>query len=356
MEIENVKALITTGHRPEPGLMASWAKTLAIAGGHHAEAVRLAEQLDVSNRVKSVIKSPVPGHWNGDPDVSGLADAQHISTQFQTFLRNSSLFYRALDSGMVKVPLRTRLGWTTATATGFVAAEGAAVPVSRMKIEASGITRQKANALIVLTNEMIKTAGPAGEALIAREMRRGVSQAVDEQFITIALDDVSPLSSNGTDARSAARDLGDLLAAVGLTSESRPLFGAAPDVARAASTLVNDAGSFVFPDMTPTGGTMLGIDVVVVDALSAGELVLIDATGLAGDSELITIEASNDTSIEMENEPESDTVEPKATELVSMFQTHSTAIMATAWFGAFRFRDQAAAVISGIAWGDEGSS
>jgi HK97 family phage major capsid protein len=348
-----MRGVIATSQRPEPGLMASLAKSLALGGGRFSEARTVAEQLGVSDRVKNVIKSPVPAHWTGDPNVAGLVDAQHISTQFQAFIRNSSLFYRALDNGMVRVGLRERVGWTTATATGFVASEGAAVPVARMAVEAAGIKRLKANGLIVLTREMLRTAGTAGEALIARELRRAVSQSVDEQFIEIVLDDVTPLPSNGTDAQAAARDLADLLSAVQPTAESRLLFGASADVARAASTLLTASGGFLFPEMSPTGGRMLGIDVQVSDALDVGQLMLMDAGGIAGESELITVQASDDTTIEMESEPEGSAVEPTATEKVSMFQTNSTAIMSTAWFGAKRFRDDAVAIIDGIAWGDE---
>lgn len=334
--------------------MASWAKALALAGGQPGKARMLAEELRMHERVKGVIKAPVPAHWTGDSDVEGLADARFISTQFQPFLRSSSLFYRALDDGIVRVGLRERVGWTTATATGFVAGEGAAVPVSRMEVEASGVDRLKANALIVLTRDMLRTAGTSGEALISRELRRAVSRVVDEQFLELALDDVSPLPSNGTDAEAAANDLADLLAAVQPTSESRLLIGMAPDVGRAAATLTTAAGGFLFPDMTPTGGNIRGIDAIVTDALDIGQMALIDASGIAGDSELITVEASDDTTIEMATDPDNDSSDGTASEMVSMFQTHSVAILATAWFGALRFRDDAAAIMDGIAWGNAG--
>lgn len=312
----------------------------------------IAERAGASPRVMGVIKSPVPAHWTGDEDVAGLEDARFITTQFQPFLRNSSLFYRALESGMVRVPLRQRVGWTTATATAFVSREGAAVPVSRMAVEATGIERLKANALVVLTREMLRAAGTSGEALIARELRRAVSQAVDGAFIEAALDDVIALLPEGNTAAAAARDIANLLAAIQPTAESRLLFGASPDVARAASTLLTPSGGFLFPDMTPMGGQILGIEVQVSDALGLGQLMLMDASGIAGESELITIDASEDTTIEMESEPENDSVEPTATEMISMFQTHSVAILATAWFGALRFREDAAAIIDGIEWGE----
>ena len=84
-------------------------------------------------------------------------------------------------------------------------------------------------------------------------------------------------------------------------------------------------------------------------------MLLIDGVGIAGESDAIKIDASDDTTIEMETEPTQDSTTPTASEMVSMFQTNSVAIMAKAWFGAERIRDDAVARITNIMWGSTGS-
>src|SRR5690606_30588557 len=130
-----------TANPNESGQFAKMARALALAGGNKLEAAALAEQMKASPRVVAVLKSGIGAHWSGDSDVAGLHEAQRLGTAFQALLRNASLFFKALDAGMVKVPLLVPIGWTSATATAFVAGEGAAVPVTRTKIEGEGIER-----------------------------------------------------------------------------------------------------------------------------------------------------------------------------------------------------------------------
>lgn len=345
-----MRGVIATSPRPDPGLMASLAKSLALGGGRTQDALFIAEHAGASPRVVNTIKAAIGSLWTGDTGATGFEDASFITTQFLPFLRNGSLFYRLLDAGMTRVPLKTRIGFTTANATAWVVGEGAAVPVSGMAAEAAGVDRHKGSALIILTQDMIRSTGASGEALIARELRRGVGSTVDAKFIDLVSSDLTPLTSAGNDAAAVAADLRALVAAVGPTSESRLMWAMAPDVALAASTLIG-AGGFVFPEMTPMGGRILGIDAVVTDGLLAGSIALLDATGIAGDSELITVEASDQTTIQMSDAPTMNSVTPTGVTAVSMYQTNSVALMATSWFGAWRFRDEAVAIMDGVTWG-----
>jgi hypothetical protein len=347
-----VKALIATAPRAEPGAMAQLARALILGKGALSDSLRFAESLKASERVLNCIKAPVSGMWTGDPNVPGLLDAQHVT---MPFLRPASLFYSAQAGGMVRVPINERASMIAATATAFVRGEGSAVPVSRMSIEAGAIERSDAHALVIVSDQLLKLTGTAGETMISRELRRSIAPAVDEQFLDVILDDVTPLPSPGTDAEAAIAAIKMLLAAVSPTVESRLIFGMSSDVALAGSTLTWPAGGFVFPNLRPTGGSVMDIDVIVSAGLPTGTIVLIDATGLAGDSEMITLEASGQTSIALVDDPTGSSVTPAPTTLVSMFQTNSTALKASAYFGAQRFRDNAVAIMDGIEWGYAGS-
>ncbi|MCI5073956.1 hypothetical protein [Oricola sp.] len=339
----------------ETGQMALLAKSLMLGGGRQGDAIAAAEMLNAPPRVSNLVKAPVPAHWSGDPDVDGLQDARNITTAFLPFLRTSSLFYSAFSLGMARVPLMTQASIITATATAFVAAEGAAIPMSRMEVGQGGIDRQVANALVIVTKPLLRMAGSAGEQMISRELRRSIAPAVDSKFIATIIDGLTPLVSAGSDAEAAVVDVKALIEAVAPTVESRLIFGMAKDVAIAGSMMILDGG-WLFPDLTPTGGQIKGIDVVVSEALDPGTLMLIDATGIAGDSELITLAASDETSIQMETTPTGSSAAPTATEMVSMYQTNSSALLATAFFGAERYTDNAAATMT-VGWsGEEGEA
>jgi hypothetical protein len=67
--------------------------------------------------------------------------------------------------------------------------------------------------------------------------------------------------------------------------------------------------------------------------------------------ELVTVESSADADIEMVDSPAQSSATPTATVMTSLFQTHSTAIRATIWFGALRVRANTVAILNSIAWG-----
>ena len=352
--MRNITALAPA---PNSALLAVVAKALAMTrggegGGHAQDALRYAEATGAPVVAQNYLKALVSAGATGDADLAGLADTRTIVTAFISSLRNRSLFYSLLDDGLVKVPLRTRISSVTADATAFLVGQGAAVPVSRMEIAEADLEPVRAAGLIVMTDEMLRTAGPAGEAMITRELRRVVTASVDDQFLALVVDGSTPTSvSAGNDASAAAADLRTLFQAVGITGESRAILALAPDVALAASTLI-EGGSFVFPDMSPTGGRMINTDALVSDQLAAGTIMLLDGSGIAGNSDTITISASHDTSIEMRDDPVSSSTTPTGTTMVSMFQTFSTAMLAQAYFGAERIRDNAVATVTGVAWGE----
>jgi len=81
----------------------------------------------------------------------------------------------------------------------------------------------------------------------------------------------------------------------------------------------------------------------------SGTLYLIDASGVAADAGPVTVDVSNQSDILMDTAPSGmNSATPSGTAtLVSMFQTDSTALRATAVFGAAKIRS-AVAVVTGI--------
>jgi len=101
----------------------------------------------------------------------------------------------------------------------------------------------------------------------------------------------------------------------------------------------------------------LGIPAMVVgtglqtDPLAPGELLLIDWASVAGHADLITVDSSDETSLEMSDSPTSDTTAPTMVNTVSMFQTHAVATKVVAWFAIARLRDNCVAKLTNVQWG-----
>jgi hypothetical protein len=73
--------------------------------------------------------------------------------------------------------------------------------------------------------------------------------------------------------------------------------------------------------------------------------VLIDGSAVVGDSDTVAVDASENAALQLASTPASG-----AQQLVSMFQTNSTALLATRWFGFELIRSTGVAVLTGADW------
>ncbi|MGQ7793753.1 phage major capsid protein [Faunimonas sp. B44] len=351
---------------PDTAGLMLWAKSLALSGGRIHEAVRIAEQVGAPESVKRAmtlgggsIDAIVKGGMSiSEGSAEGIVAARQIATSFAASLRNSSIFFGLLESGaMTRVPLRTRFSSTTARATAFVSGEGSATPISRLEIAGDLVDLQRAAGFIILSRELLESAGSAAEAFLSRELRRAMAAVVDEGLLNTIVDSgTAAFPSAGADADAALEDIRGLAEAVNLTAESRPMFGLAPDVARNAALLYGSGGSKIFPAFGLAGGTILDVPAIVTDGLPAGTLALFDGAKLGGDLETMSVTASADTTLTLSDTPTMDSTTPTATEVVSLYQTDCIAVLASCWFGARRLDPSAVALVNNVAWGEaEGS-
>ena len=101
-----------------------------------------------------------------------------------------------------------------------------------------------------------------------------------------------------------------------------------------------------------SGGELANLPCIVSSGVPAGSLLyLVDASGIAADGGPVTVTASGQADVLMETAPNMSTATPTPAQMVSMFQTNSTALKAHAWFAAEVLRDDAVAVVTGINWG-----
>jgi HK97 family phage major capsid protein len=231
----------------------------------------------------------------------------------------------------------------SSTPTGAVTAEGKATPVSKVVINNVQLVPSKVTALIVCTDELLTRVDAAGQALFSRELLGAISDAVDAAFVSTIATGVTPITSTGP-----MPDLRAALAAVNFVGQARPYWLAHPATAGLMSTLTATKGGPGTSAASVVGGELANLPLLTSTGVPTGSLYLIDGSGLAVNAETPTVDVSQEADIEMSTTPASASDTPTAAQMVSMFTTNSTALLATAWVAFQRLRTNAVAVVTGI--------
>jgi hypothetical protein len=306
----------------------------------------------LSPRAQRIIaKAAVSGGSFGDVDYGDvLSDWRIARNAFFTSLRTRSVFFRLLDSGFRKVPLRTNLGIVTANATAWIVNEGAPTPLTAIKLSSPTLEPVKACALMVMSDTISRSMSEGATEAVNVELRGAVSDVVDAKFFSMVIDSDTPtFASSGRTAANILTDLRKMLAAVNTTGAGLLAWAMAPDV---ANGVVTSGVTEISNGMTPLGGEMLGLPALVSSTVPAGTLRLINASAIAANSDEIFLDASAEADVQMVDDPSVGA----ASVLVSMYQTNNVCLKAVVSFGAERTRDNAVALLTGVQWGVEQSS
>lgn len=341
---------VTTSMTPASAALGQWAIAILGGKGEKAEALAIAEREGFSPRVKAAI-APIS---TPDGDMAAFANSRSILITFVPLLRNSSAFFRLLDGGMLRVPLKTRITFLTGAVSANEVGEGQVTPVRRFAGDSVTAEPKKVAAIVAFSEEWLKFLSENSESFLSAELRRAISAAVDAAlFATLGAAGMPTLASTGSNAIAAAVDLRYLFTAVALTAESRPLLVAAPDVAIKAATLIDANMNFLFPGMSPSGGEMCGVPVIVSDALAAGTLGLIDGAAIAGDVQGIELRSARHATIQLDDNPDSPPT--ASTTPINLWQRNLVGVKLTVFFAAVRLRATAMSTVTGIAWGSTDS-
>jgi hypothetical protein len=101
-----------------------------------------------------------------------------------------------------------------------------------------------------------------------------------------------------------------------------------------------------FMQMTPMGGRIAGVDVLVSDSLPVQSALLVDASQIAASASTIGLDASNQATIQMDTAPDSPPT--GNTVLTNLWHSNLVGLRATRFWAAERMRANAAALITGI--------
>jgi HK97 family phage major capsid protein len=267
------------------------------------------------------------------------------SNAFAEGLRTASAFDRVLSDGaFLRVPPMTRVAVISAGASASKVDEGAPKPATALSLTNVELSMSKVSAFVVLSHELMRMAGSGALALLQRELVGALSTMTDGFFITQLLDGLTAIPSSGSGALEARQDLRHLMDAVLLRADSRPYFLTTAQIAKRLTVVGDGVGGRAFPGVTPTGGTLDGVPLLVSDGLSAGLLVLFDAAQVAVSAGAIEVDRSDQTSIQMDTSPDSP---PTASSLIqSLWQQNLSALRCERFLAVERMRTTAAASIS----------
>ncbi|MGJ8620678.1 MAG: phage major capsid protein [Methylophilaceae bacterium] len=302
-------------------------------------------------RVKGIIKSAVEVGTTSDPSWgTSLADYKQISKGFVESLADASVFDRLLkDRAMRKIPLKTRIKLSSSV-QGSTVDEGKAMPVTRSTIDSLNLEPQKASALIVISNELAISSSNEAQSLLSKELQSAVGVATDATFLTSLISGVTPIVSSGDTAVNVAVDVKALLASVTLKSTSKQYLITDPTIAANLSVMTDTNGVPVYPKVTPMGGELFGIPLLVTDQLprdsDGGSLVLIDASGIAGNNETVLLDTSEQALVEIMSDP-SEVANPDVI-LTSLWENRLKAIAAHRYYGFRLLESSAIAMVNGV--------
>lgn len=246
-------------------------------------------------------------------DIDGLfagPQAQILAENYIASISQRSLLDQLLRFARV-IPKDLRHVLIASDSIGNSVTEGSPKPTMDLSLNLQDTVPVKSVALIVMSNELARHTSEAGRKMFADELERAVVRAMNQAVLTAFADSGSSTVAAGADALASLRAG---LAALGGTDAAVVAVNQA-DAAWLATSSSNSGG------MGLRGGTFVpGVEIVTVDDHVGMTLFPASRFGLWDGG--LQVKSSGETAIDMRASP----ADPY--EMVSMFQTDSTAVMA----------------------------
>lgn len=333
-----VKAMVNSMFNPQLALM--YAQTQR---GWKDQTPQVIEAL----RVKANVAANSTSEAGGGAE---LVYNQNLAGEFIDLVRPLTIIGRIPN--FRRVPFNVRVGSLTSGSTAYWVGQGKPIPVSRIGTGEVTLGDAKAGGLVVMPKELLKQSSPSAELLVRDDLVKVNVEFLDENFIApdyAAVANVNPASithgvvptaATGTALANLRTDVQTLLRS--FIDNEVPLMGLVwvmhPNTALAISLMQNALGQQEFPQMTMYGGTFFGLPCIAsekskqVGSPVSGEgqlMVLLNAAEIMlADDGQVDVEASDQASLQMLDNPTNDVTTPTATTMVSMWQTDSVALRA----------------------------
>lgn len=311
-----------------------------VARGGISETQHLAQTVP-SQRVREVLsdlKAAVAP--NALSDSSALAPYAQMAGGFFASLAAFSAFSKIYNAGdFTRVPLRTIIAVLTSAPVAEATSELAAKPVASGDFATATLDAQKVAALIVITNELARSAAPSSLSMLGNELRRAAGIAVDVKFLELmaATPGITSAATTGVTATAVLADLAAALDRLTIGADSRLWLITSPKLAKVLALLPN-TGGFMVQD-----GKIGPISLAPSDAATTTAY-LIDAKGIAAELDAVKLDSTRNASLQLDSDPTSG-----AYQLVSLFQRNLTGLRCEVEFGCVALRSESLTEITGYA-------
>jgi HK97 family phage major capsid protein len=307
-----------------------------------------------------------------------LVYATNLATEFIDFMRPQTIIGKFGANGipaLTRVPFNVRVPSQTGGGDAWWVGEGAPKPLTSFAFSSVSLAYLKVASIAVITKELARFSTPAAETLVRDQLARACVERIDVDFIDpahAATANVSPasitngltaLTSAGTSADNARTDLVSLLVPF-IEANYNPanIVLIMPNtLALALSLMRNSLGQPEFPTLTANGGTLQGIPVITsqyaANVSGGGNLVIaVSARDIfLADDGNVSVDASQEASLQLLDNPTNNSAVPTATTMVSMYQTNSIALRAEREITWAKARTDAVVYMDDVNWNSVGS-
>ncbi len=310
------------------------------------------------------------GTGSGSPQSGWGDDLLALNTTFAggflEFLRPQTIVGRL---NLTKVPFNTRVQSQTTGGSALWVGQGVQKPVTKYDFDALNIGFAKIAAICVLSDELIRFSSPNAETLVRNQLANTIIERMDRDFIdpdVAAVANVSPasitrgatvLASAGASLANANTDIQSIIGQfIAVNQNIQNLAWIMPNsLALSLSLMLTSLGQPAFPTINVNGGTLAGYPVVTSQYASAIStsptdlfiVILLNQSEIfLADDGQVSVDASNQASIEMSDNPASDA----GNVMVSMYQTNQVALRAERYVNWARGRTSSVFVLGDVRW------
>ncbi len=384
-------AVITIKSNLPPGfgfaraVIAKAAAFSAFQRGEMASALDIAKQRwPDDHRVQQFLKTAVAGATTLDSTWAAplLSDAQTLAGEFLDFLRPRTIIgqFGTTVNGVVipslrRVPFNIRIQAQSVGGSASWVGQGKPKPLTQFGYTTVTLGFTKIAAITVITDELARFSTPNAESLVRDQLAEVVIARMDSDFIDPDISETSnvrpasitnglvALTSAGTSAANVLTDLQNLLepfilAKVPITDV---VIIMPETLALVLSLMQNSLGQREFPELSVNGGRLRGIPVITSqyaanEATFGNMVIAVNARDIAlADDGQVTVDASREASLQMDDAPSNDASTGTGQSMVSMFQTNSIALRAERTIAWKKLRTSAVVFMDDVNWGSIGS-
>lgn len=348
---------------------ARFVKSLAIANGDPMRALEVAKSAyPSSDRIHTVLKAAIPAGGTVDPAWAGsLTEYGTFAGDFISFLRPTTILGKFGQNGipgLVSIPFNVKIPRQISGGSAYWVGEGAASPLTRFDFDNIELGHAKLSATAALTNDLIRFSSPSADLLVRDGLAAALREKLDLSFIDPTVTEIARVRpaaiTNGATTIASTGDIeADIDAAMlafitANLSTASGVWIMSEVLGQRISRIKNPLGQREYPEIGPKGGILAGLPVITSQYVPAGLIALVATSEvyLADDGQ-VTVNASREASLEMRDDPTNNSLTPTAAQMVSMFQTDSTAIKVVRHVNYERRRPEGVVVITGATYAPE---